>query len=137
MKRPDIYPTTFDGLLSKIIEEACEVLRVISKIQIHGQIAIDHGVNPPREYNNLADLQGELRDLEIAIERTRHKWPSVARIQDNNASPYGLRLHTDTLAQLNDRIAAYQDEKVTMQNRIKELENQLEMFKFFKETDWT
>lgn len=64
--REDLLPTTFEGSLSKIIEESSEVLRVIAKIQMHGFEATDPKTKI--KYNNLSDLWMELKDLEHSIE---------------------------------------------------------------------
>lgn len=66
MKRPDLLPTTFEGALSKIIEESGEVNICISKIQQHDKTAIDPKTKI--KYDNVVDLFAELGDLEHAIE---------------------------------------------------------------------
>lgn len=66
MKRLDLLPTTFEGALSKFVEEVSEALRCVAKIQMHGRVAVDPKTNI--RYDNVADLFGELTDVERAAE---------------------------------------------------------------------
>ena len=69
MKRPDLLPNTFNGCLSKLIEEMAEAAIPIAKIQLHGFIARDPVTHT--EYHNVKDLLAELNDIEHAIYRLR------------------------------------------------------------------
>lgn len=63
--REDLLPTSFEGRLSRLIEESAEVLKVIGKIQRFGSIAMDPKTNI--KYDNIEDLKEELKDLKHAI----------------------------------------------------------------------
>jgi hypothetical protein len=69
MKRPDLLPTTFEGSLSRLIEEMCEAGRVIAKIQQHGEIAVDPQTGI--RYHNINDLFNELYDVVYAVEECK------------------------------------------------------------------
>lgn len=66
MKRPDLNPRSFDGKISKVVEECGEVLQCIGKYQIHGIMPCDGktGIS----YNNIKSLETELNDAKAAIE---------------------------------------------------------------------
>jgi NTP pyrophosphatase (non-canonical NTP hydrolase) len=63
--REDLLPQTFEGKLSRLVEECGETLQVIGKIQRFGNNPIDK-VTQTR-YHNFADLKSELTDLKHAI----------------------------------------------------------------------
>lgn len=65
--REDLLPVHFDGKVSKVLEECGEVVHCIGKYQRHGAIATDPKTK--LEYDNIADMQSELKDLKISIER--------------------------------------------------------------------
>lgn len=64
--REDLLPTTFDGKLYRVVEEAGEVLQAYGKMKRFGKIATDRKTG--KRYDNLQDLRTELRQLHHAIE---------------------------------------------------------------------
>jgi len=64
--RSDLLPTSFDGRIARLIEEAAEVLKCIGKLQRFGKQAIDPTTNI--KYDNEKDLKDELQDLKHAIQ---------------------------------------------------------------------
>lgn len=69
--RPDLLPTTLAGMLSHAMQEAAEVIRAASKVQMFGWTAIDPKTKV--KYDNDRDLRGELHELKIAIGRLENE----------------------------------------------------------------
>lgn len=67
--RVDLLPTTFEGKLTKVIQESAEVIMAITKLQDFGEVATDSvtGIT----YNNVYDLLSEINDLEHALGRIK------------------------------------------------------------------
>lgn len=65
--RPDLLPTTLNGMLSHVMQEAAEVIRVGSKVQMFGWTAIDPLTKI--KYDNDKDLRGSLHELKLTIGR--------------------------------------------------------------------
>ena len=64
--REDLLPVHFDGKVSKVLEEAGEVIQCIGKYQRHGALATDPSTK--KVYNNISDMKSELIDLQKSIE---------------------------------------------------------------------
>lgn len=65
----DLLPTTIEGKLARLTEECAEVIKCVSKGTRFGWSRHTHnGV----EYDNLTDLQEEMKDLEHAIIAVRN-----------------------------------------------------------------
>lgn len=65
--RPDLLPVTFRDKISHVVEECGEVLQAIGKLDRFGERATDHKTGI--QYDNVAALKNELRDLIEACER--------------------------------------------------------------------
>lgn len=63
--RYDLLPTTYNGILIRLIEEASETIKAAAKIQRFGVIATDSKTGI--KYDNVADLRSEINDLKHAI----------------------------------------------------------------------
>lgn len=64
--RKDLLPETFEGRLSKVVEECGEVLQAIGKLQRFGKRAIDKKTRI--KYNNVKDAVKESRQLIMALD---------------------------------------------------------------------
>ena len=74
--REDLLPTTLEGKIAKVVEEAGEVLQAIGKSQRHGFFAIDPMTKI--HYDNRADLiveMTQLREATIALEAALNNLP--------------------------------------------------------------
>lgn len=65
--REDLLPTSFEGRLSRLVEECGEVLQAVGKIQRFGREAQDPVTKI--KYDNVADLRQELVDLKDSIKQ--------------------------------------------------------------------
>jgi len=63
--REDLLPTTPTGRLIRLIQEAAEVQKAVTKLMIFGATATDPGTN--KSYDNVKDLIDEMDDLTHAI----------------------------------------------------------------------
>jgi NTP pyrophosphatase (non-canonical NTP hydrolase) len=63
--RLDLMPTTFDGKLIKVVEEAGEFLQAYGKYVRFGPRPTD--LMTDIKYDNIADMHRELQDLQFAV----------------------------------------------------------------------
>lgn len=63
--RNDLLPVTLEGKFSHFIEEACEVIKCVCKLQRFGEKPTD--LKTGIKYDNISDLKNELSDLKYAI----------------------------------------------------------------------
>ena len=63
--RLDLLPTTFDGKLDKVVEEAGEFLQAFGKYRRFGATPVD--IKTDIKYDNIADMYRELQDLQMAV----------------------------------------------------------------------
>ena len=63
--REDLLPKTYEGALTRVVQEAAEVIQAITKLQQYGSVATDQktGIS----YNNVMDMLTEFNDLEHAM----------------------------------------------------------------------
>lgn len=68
--RKDCLPTTYEGALTHIIQEASEVIKAITKLQMFGYCATDPltGIT----YDNRRKMLEEFNDLEHALRTVRN-----------------------------------------------------------------
>ena len=64
--REDLLPANNDGKIGRLVEECGEVLQAVGKLVRFGARPIDQKTGV--QYDNIADLRRELRDLRHAID---------------------------------------------------------------------
>lgn len=71
--RSDRLPNTYDEALTRIIQEAAEVIQAVTKLQQYGFVATDNKTGIT--YDNVVAMLSEFNDLEHAINtiRVHHK----------------------------------------------------------------
>ena len=67
--RADLLPKTYDKALIRVIQEAAEVIQVVTKLQQYGFTATDPKTG--KSYDNVSDMLNEFNDLEHAINTIR------------------------------------------------------------------